>query len=148
MSLQHLTGFYLMSTNPSNQFMRSFVWSEFLSSTREDDAINWRIDKSTSLGMPPWHPPGHSRRLKRLSLEMPKASPLLHRQPSGRLHWIYVFIASQIMCYFLERHFIFLSVCFDLFAGHMQCCILSILCGRETRAVVSLEYSCASRISC
>ena len=49
---------------------------------------------------------------------------------------------------FLERHFILLSVCFAFFAGHMQCWIISILFGRETRSAFSLEYSCASLVSC
>ena len=75
--------------------MRSFVRREFLGSTREDDERNWRMHKSTSLGIPPWHPPGHSRRLKRLIW----ASPLLHRQASGRLRWNYVFITLHVMCY-------------------------------------------------
>ena len=41
---------------------------------------------------------------------------------------------------FLERHFILLSVCFSLFAGHVFCWILAFLCGRETRSAFSLEY--------
>ena len=49
---------------------------------------------------------------------------------------------------FLEHHFIFLSVCVILFAGHVLCWILAILCGRETRSAFSLEYSCASLIFC
>ena len=127
--------------------MQSFLRREFLGSTREDDERSWRKDKSTSLGMPPWHPPEHSRRLKHLILGMPKESPLLHRQPSGRLRWNYVFITSHSML-FLERHFILLSVCVILFAGHVLCWILAILCGGETRSAFSLKYSCASLIFC
>ena len=111
-----------MSTNLSNRLMRSFVWSEFLSFTREDDARRWRMNKSTSLGMPPWHPPGHSRRIKRLSLGMPKSSPLLHRQPSDRLRWNYFFTLYRL-CVVLGASFYF---ALSLFAGHVLCWILAI----------------------
>ena len=41
--------------------------------------------KAQAWGCPHGIPLDIKRRLKRLSLGMPKASPLLHRQPSGRL---------------------------------------------------------------
>ena len=135
--------FIWWSTNPSNQFMRSFVWREFLSSMREDDARRWRLEKSPSLGMPPWHPPRHSRRLKRLSLGMPKASPLLHRQSSGHLRWNYVFITLHIMCYSWSIN-LFLFVCWSV-----TCLILInyIVWERDTLCFF-VEYFCASLILC
>ena len=56
---------------------------EAVDPTEDDEEVEgWT---KAQLGDAPWHPPEHSRILKHLSLGMPKASPLLHRQPSGRL---------------------------------------------------------------
>ena len=96
------------------------------------------MDKSLSMGIPPWHHPGHSRRLKHLTLGMTKASPLFidnHQVISVEA----MFLSLHILCAILGA-----SVC--LFAGHLQCWILDILFGRETRSAFLLEYSCASLI--
>ena len=55
----------------------------------------------------------------------------------------------ELSFYHFAYYVLFLgaSICFALFAGHMQCWILSILFGRETGSTFSLEYSCASLIS-
>ena len=127
--------------------MKSFVRREFLGSTWEDDERNWRMEKSTSLGMPPWHPLWISRTIKRQSLGMPKASPLLHRHPSGRLRWNYVFITFHIMCYswsVILFFFQFVLVC--LLVMYFVRSYLS--CVGETRSAFSLENSCASLIFC
>ena len=135
---------FFIGTNPLISLWKVFVRREFLGSTREDDERNWRMDKSTSLGMPPWHPPWTFKNTQASKLGdsqgIPSSSSATIRLSPLKLcfyHFTYYVL-------FLERHFILLSVCFGFFDGHM----LAILCGRETRSAFSLEYSCASLIFC
>jgi hypothetical protein len=72
----------------------------------EDDIIRSRRVKSLSLGKLPWISPIYSRRLKRLSLGMPKASP----SSSTNYQVISsetIFLFLHIICTFLGA-----SVCF------------------------------------
>ena len=57
------------------------------------------MDKSSSLGMPPWSPQEISKKYKRQSLGMPKASPLHQQKAPGHYSMRYIFIASCNMCY-------------------------------------------------
>ena len=111
--------------------MRSFVQREFLGSTREDDERNWRIwTKAKAWGCPhgtPW------------IIKKTQASKLGDSQgiPSSSSTTIRFYHFTYYVL-FLERHFILLSVCFNLFAGHVLFWILAILCGRETRSAYIL----------
>ena len=139
-----LKWFYVMSTNPSNQFMRSFVWREFLSFERHGDV---RMEKSSSLGMPPWNPPGIFKKIQASKLGDAQGIPTLHQQPSGRFVET-TFLSLYILCAILGASFYF-AFSFVLFVcWSYSCWILSILCGRETRSAFSFEYSFASLISC
>ena len=60
--------------------------------------------------MPPWSPQEISKRYKRQSLGMPKASPLHQQKASGHFSMRYIFIASCTMCYSWSV-FIFCCVC-------------------------------------
>ena len=68
------------------------------------------MDKSSSLGMPPWSPQEIFKKYKRQSLGMPKASPLHQQKAPGHFSMRYIFIASCIMCYSWSV-FIFCCVC-------------------------------------
>ena len=68
------------------------------------------MDKSLSLGMYPWTPQEISKKYKRQSLGMPKASPLHQQKAPGHFSMHYIFIASCNMCY-SSSIFIFV-VCF------------------------------------
>ena len=111
----------------------------------EDDIIRSRRVKSLSLGKLPWISPIYSRRLKRLSLGMPKASP----SSSTNYQVISsetIFLFLHIICTFLGA-----SVCFCfqfvfVFLLLYTCWIIALLFGRETRSAFSLEYSCSSLI--
>ena len=66
--------------------------------------------------MPPWHPPGHSRRLKHLSLGMPKASPLFFIDNHQVVSVETTFLSLYILCAILGASFyltfsLFLFVC-------------------------------------
>ena len=69
------------------------------------------MDKSSSLGMP-MSPQEISKKYKRQSLGMPKASPSSSTKISGHLSRHYIFIASYIMCYSWSVIFFLLSVLF------------------------------------
>jgi hypothetical protein len=58
--------------------------------------MSWRMDKSSSLGMP-MSPQEISKRYKRQSLGDAPEAPLLHQQKSGHLSTHYIFIASCTM---------------------------------------------------
>lgn len=85
-----------LCTNPSNDFMRSFVWREFSSARVGNYERSPRRGKSSSLGMPKAPPRNILRSHKHLSLGMPKASPsssTITRFPS----YHYIFIPLPIM---------------------------------------------------
>src|ERR1043165_2612440 len=90
--------------------------------------------KRSSLGMPMCTPNKYSRRLKRLSLEMPLVHPLLRQQLSIRPSLHYIFITSCVMCYaWSVSLFTFLSFfCFACYSNKLDPNFL--LCGRETRS--------------
>ena len=71
----------------------SFVWSEFSSIGREEWCIRWRMDKSSSLGMP-MSPQEIFKRYKRQSLGMPK-HPLLHQQKYQVLSQYAIFLLMK-----------------------------------------------------
>ena len=102
--------------------MRSFVWSEFLSSKGEEyEEIE--DGSELKLGDAPWHPLWISRTIKRQSLGMPKASPLLHRLSWGRLYWT-KFLSLYILCAMLGASFYF-QFCL-LFFWSYTCLILAL----------------------
>ena len=107
------------------------------------------MDKSSSLGMPPWSPQEISKRYKRQSLGMPKASPLHQQKAPGHFSMRYIFIASCNMCYSWSV-FIFV-VCFifnkvvplHIYFGVRHAPLFCILFGRETRSTcLALCFSC------
>ena len=57
------------------------------------------MDNSSSLGMYPRTPQEISKKYKRQSLGMPKASPLHQQKAPGHFSMRYIFIASCNMCY-------------------------------------------------
>ena len=83
--------------------MRSFMWSEFLSSKGED---NEEIKDGSELNLGDAYPLWISRTIKHQSLGMPKASPLLHRLSWGCLRWT-KFLALYILCDMLGASFYF-----------------------------------------
>ena len=99
------------------------------------------MDKSSSLGMP-MSPQEISKKYKRQSLGMPKASPLHQQKAPGHFSMRYIFIASCNMCYSWSV-FIFV-VCFifnkigplHIYFGVRHAPLFCILFGRETRSTV------------
>ena len=98
-----LKWFYLMSTDPSNQFMRSFVWREFLSFEWHGDV---RMEKSSSLGILPWNPPGIFKKIQAYKLGDAQGISTLHQQPSGRFVET-TFLSLYILCAILGASFYF-----------------------------------------
>ena len=71
----------------------------------------WRMDKSSSLGMP-MSPQDISKKYKSQSLGMPKASPSSWTKISGHLSRHYIFIPSFDMCYSWSVSYFFFQFCF------------------------------------
>ena len=87
--------------------MRSFMWSEFLSFERHGDV---RIEKVSSLGMPPWNPPRIFKNIQASKLGDAQGIPTLHQQSSGRFVET-TFLSLCILCAMLGASFL-LSVLF------------------------------------
>ena len=106
----------------------------------EDDIIRSRRVKSLSLGKLPWISPIYSRRLKRLSLGMPKASPssstnyqVISSEP--------IFLFLHIICTFLGASVCFcFQFVFVLFAALYLLDPSTLIWERDTLRF-SLEYS-------
>ena len=104
------------------------------------------MDKSSSLGIPNG-PQEISKKYKRQSLGIPKASPSSSTILSGHLSRHYIFIASHIMCYSW-------SVILFCFQFVLFCLLViiwldpSILIWERDTLRFFIEYSCASLISC
>src|SRR5215203_6066348 len=97
---------YLLCTNPLMSLLEVWCEGSFQGSREEDDILRSRRMKSLSLGMPRGSPLHISRRLKHLSLGMPKASPsssTKYQVPSLET----IFLFGHILCTLLGA-----SVCF------------------------------------
>ena len=101
----------LSYTNDITSFCLSFVlWSsQVLGEVLMDKEI--KSGKSSSLGIP-MSPQDISKKYKRQSLGMPKASPSSSTKISGHLSRHYIFIASYIMCYSWSVIFFCFQFCF------------------------------------
>ena len=73
------------------------------------------MEKISSLGIP-MSPQEISKKYKRQSLGMPKASPSSSIEISGHLSRRYIFIASYDMCYSWSISYFCFQFCFALFA--------------------------------
>ena len=83
----------------------------------------------------PCHPQEISKKYKRQSLGMPKASPSSSTKLSGHLSRHYIIIPSHDMCYSWSVIFILLSVLFCFLAGN-KWLNPSILVWRESRSII------------
>ena len=82
----------------------------FLSFERHGDV---RMEKSSSLGMPPWNPPEIFKNIQASKLVDAQGIPTLHQQPSGRFVET-TFLSLFILCAMLGASFCFqfYFVCF------------------------------------
>ena len=121
--------------------MRSFVWREFLSFERHGDV---RMEKSSSLGMPPWNPPGIFKKIQASKLGDAQGIPTLHQQPSGRFVET-TFLSLYILCAMFGASFCF-QFCF-VYLLVIYLLVPCFICVGERHAPFSFEYSFASFIS-
>ena len=132
-----------MSTNPLISLWEVLCEGSF-QVPKERIMKKLKMDQSSILGMPPWHPLWISGTIKRQILGMPKASPRLHRLSWGHLRWT-KFLSLYILCAILGASFYFAFSLVLFVCWSYSCWILSM---GETRSTFSFEYSCALLIFC
>ena len=85
-------------TNAANwEFCEVLYEGSFQVYGKKNDEMRWRMDKSSSLGMP-MSPQDILKKYKRQSLGITKASPSSSTKKSGHVSIHYIFIASYSMC--------------------------------------------------
>ena len=98
---------FWLCTNPLMRLL--WVWCEgsFQGSREEDDIIWSRRVKSLSLGMPRWFIPAYFKKTQASKLGDAQGIPFFIDNIIRFLPWNYIFIPSHLMCFFLERRFVF-----------------------------------------
>jgi hypothetical protein len=87
----------------------SFVWRKFLSVG--NDVMRWRMEKSSSLGMP-MSPPRNIQEVQESKLGDARGTPSSSTKISGHLSRHYIFVASYAMCYYWIVSLFLFSVLF------------------------------------
>ena len=117
------------------RIVMSFVWRKFSSVGREEWCNKMKNGQKLKLGDVPWTPQEISKKYKRQSLGMPKASPLHQQKAPGHFSTRYIFIPSCDMCYPWSVFTFCCVFTFNKVGSHHSCLLWS-----ETRSTALHIY--------
>ena len=104
---------FWLCTNPLMSLFRVWCGGSFQGSREGDDTTWSRRVKALSLGMPRWFTPAYSKKTQASKLGDAQGIPFFIDNIIRFLPWNYIFIPSHLMCFFLERRFVFVFVLFE-----------------------------------